>query len=208
MAAGAAVVDVLGAKEYVDSHLPAAVDLPLEQLGESATKLLDPNRATVVYCYDSICDRSSRAAWRLWSLGFREVYDYVASKVDWMGAGLPYEGERAARNLATLADRSVPTCALRDKTRDVAERVGDAPMCVVVDEQGVVLGLVTRAMLEGENAVVDAVMEEGPLTFRPFKTAEEIAKKLDSITHPQVVVTTLDGKLVGCVDVDVIRGAA
>ncbi|MDP9404293.1 MAG: rhodanese-like domain-containing protein [Actinomycetota bacterium] len=32
---------------------------------------------------------SPRAAWRLEHLGFAQVYDYVAGKVDWMAAGLP-----------------------------------------------------------------------------------------------------------------------
>ena len=31
---------------------------------------------------------SSRAAWRLESLGFGDVYDYVDGKLDWMAAGL------------------------------------------------------------------------------------------------------------------------
>ena len=38
---------------------------------------------------------SPRAAWRLESLGFGDVYDYVAGKVDWMAAGLPIEGANA-----------------------------------------------------------------------------------------------------------------
>jgi Mg/Co/Ni transporter MgtE len=122
---------------------------------------------------------------------------------------LPFEGDRAAQpHLATLADKAVLTCGLREKTREVGERVGDAPMCVVVDEQHVVLGVVTREVLNGENAVVDAVMEEAPRTFRPYKTAAEVAKKLDELPHPWVLVTTLDGKLVGSVDPAVIRGAA
>src|SRR6266851_66135 len=39
---------------------------------------------------------SPRAAWRLESLGFGEVYDYVAGKLDWMAAGLRTEGTNAA----------------------------------------------------------------------------------------------------------------
>jgi hypothetical protein len=32
---------------------------------------------------------SPRAAWRLESIGFQHVYDYVAGKADWGGAGRP-----------------------------------------------------------------------------------------------------------------------
>ncbi len=38
---------------------------------------------------------SPRAAWRLESLGFTRVYDYVAGKVDWFAAGFPREGRLA-----------------------------------------------------------------------------------------------------------------
>jgi len=34
---------------------------------------------------------SPRAAWRLESLGFKNVYDYTAGKLDWIGAGLPLD---------------------------------------------------------------------------------------------------------------------
>ena len=36
---------------------------------------------------------SPRAAWRLDSLGFTEVYEYSAGKSDWAAYGLPLEGK-------------------------------------------------------------------------------------------------------------------
>ena len=42
---------------------------------------------------------SPRAAWRLESLGFTKVYDYVPGKTDWLAAGLPREGDEGARRL-------------------------------------------------------------------------------------------------------------
>ena len=38
---------------------------------------------------------SPRAAWRLESLGFTAVYDYVAGKADWFARGLPRAGRLA-----------------------------------------------------------------------------------------------------------------
>ena len=43
---------------------------------------------------------SPRAAWRLESLGFSKVYDYVEGKADWAVAGLPREGDKAGFNRA------------------------------------------------------------------------------------------------------------
>jgi hypothetical protein len=37
---------------------------------------------------------SPRAACRLETLGFGEVYDYVAGNVDWLAHNLPIEGRR------------------------------------------------------------------------------------------------------------------
>jgi hypothetical protein len=39
---------------------------------------------------------SPRAAWRLESIGFTQVYDYAAGKADWGSAGLPLEETRGS----------------------------------------------------------------------------------------------------------------
>lgn len=50
---GAQLVEVLPASEYAKDHLPGAVNLPLRQLEQQATAVLDRHRAVVVYCSDS-----------------------------------------------------------------------------------------------------------------------------------------------------------
>lgn len=50
--AGAQFVEVLGASEYDEEHLPGAVHIPLRRLEERAFDLLDPARPVVVYCWD------------------------------------------------------------------------------------------------------------------------------------------------------------
>ena len=70
---------------------------------------------------------SPRAAWRLESLGFREVYDYAAGEADWFAGGLPREGRDAAIPRAgDVARRDVPTCGLDDRVGEVRERVRSA----------------------------------------------------------------------------------
>ncbi len=51
---GAQLVEVLPREEYADVHLPGAINLPLKQLDAQAAVRLDPNRAVVVYCWDSL----------------------------------------------------------------------------------------------------------------------------------------------------------
>ena len=45
----------------------------------------------MVYCKNTECPASEKAASRLDELGYRSVFDYEAGKVDWKEAGLPVE---------------------------------------------------------------------------------------------------------------------
>ena len=53
MGQGAQIVDVLPAQEYGEDHLPGAINLPLRKIETEATRVLDPSRPVVVYCWDS-----------------------------------------------------------------------------------------------------------------------------------------------------------
>lgn len=204
---GAQLVDVLDPKEFDDSHLPGAINIPAPKLAELATKTLDPSRPTIVYCYDVLCDLSPRAAWRLETLGFTDVYDYVASKMDWLGAGWPFEGARADQpHLAALAE-AVPTCALGDRTADLRDVVGDAAFCVVVDDRRIVLGLVRAEALAVDAPIAD-VLQEAPKTARPHVSTVEMVDELDKSPQPWILVTNLDGTLVGFADPDYVRRVA
>jgi rhodanese-related sulfurtransferase len=206
---GAQIVEVLPRTEYDDAHLPGAIHIPLQDLPDKAASQLDPKRPVVVYCYDSLCDMSPRAAWRLHSLGFSDVYDYVASKVDWIGAGLPFEGERAeGPQLARLADRGVPTCRPEERVGEVRPRLGEWELCLVVNEQQVVLGLVRAEALGMEDdRPVSEVMQESPRTYRPHMTPAELERHLDKTAEPWLLVTNLDGTLVGIVRPDDVRAS-
>ena len=51
---GAQVVEVLPEAEYVEAHLPGAINLPLKQLNAQTVGILDRERAVLVYCWDSL----------------------------------------------------------------------------------------------------------------------------------------------------------
>jgi rhodanese-related sulfurtransferase len=141
---GGQLVEVLPAADYAGDHLPGAISLPLRRLEREATEVLDRDRPVIVYCWESACDLSPRAARRLETLGFTKVYDYVEGKLDWLAAGLPTEGSNAGKPPAVdLADRDVPTCDLDSRLGGVARRVRAAGRgsCVVVTADQVVLGL-------------------------------------------------------------------
>jgi phage shock protein E len=49
---GAQLVDVLSRKEFEDSHLPGAINVPLPELDEMAVESLDREAPVVAYCFD------------------------------------------------------------------------------------------------------------------------------------------------------------
>ncbi|HWO43210.1 MAG TPA: CBS domain-containing protein [Candidatus Eisenbacteria bacterium] len=142
---------------------------------------------------------SPRAAWRLESLGFEEVFDYVAGKQDWLAFGLPVEGALAAeRTIGQVADRSVPTCSLTDSIAEVRQRMGDSSTCVVVNKENVVLGWIRHKPRESDSdTTVEELMEPGPSTFRPNVPVNELADYMRKQDVTETLVTTSDGKLVG-----------
>src|SRR5216117_1923305 len=119
---------------------------------------------------------SPRAAWRLESLGFGEVYEYRGGKLDWMAAGLPTEGTNAKRPRAgDLARTDVPTCRLDERLGDVRDRARGAgwDACVVLNEERVVFGLLRSKELEASPDLrIEEAMRPGPSTFRPFVSIE------------------------------------
>src|SRR2546422_6638220 len=112
---------------------------------------------------------SPRAAWRLESIGFERVYDYVAGKADWGSFGLPLEGTKGAR-AGEHVRIEVPTCRLEERLQDVRRKVSGAgwDTCIVVNEQGVVLGRLGRkALAMEEDVAVEAGMTAGARTGGP-----------------------------------------
>jgi CBS domain-containing protein len=144
---------------------------------------------------------SPRAAWRLETLGFDDVHDYVAGKADWSGNGLPIEGSLASvPRIGDIAERDVPTCGLGDHVGDVREqaRSGGWDLCVVVNERRVVLGILrSRALKAASDSAVEDVMAPGPSTFRPNVTCHEMTHFMEDHDIRGALVTTGDGELMG-----------
>jgi rhodanese-related sulfurtransferase len=81
---------------YASTHLPGAINLPLEWVDEWAPRRIrDRDTEIVVYCASSTCDRAANVAERLVALGYRNITHYAAGKRDWIEAGLPLEGRKA-----------------------------------------------------------------------------------------------------------------
>ena len=146
---------------------------------------------------------SPRAAWRLESLGFTKVFDYVGGKADWFAAGLPREGSLASvPRTGDIARRDDVTCRLNDKTSDVVDKAREAGKnTVIVTTAGaVVLGRIRIDQLgDDSEALAEDVMESGPTTTRADTTLEAINERLQVRKVDSILVATSDGRLVGTV---------
>ncbi len=144
---------------------------------------------------------SPRAAWRLESLGFSEVYDYVAGKLDWMAAGLRTEGTNAAHPRAgDVARKDVPRARLEDRLGDVRDRLshGGWDAVVVTNSERVVFGLLrSKELAKDAELTIEQAMRPAPSTFRPYRAIKEIAEHMTTHMVDNSPITTSDGRLVG-----------
>jgi Mg/Co/Ni transporter MgtE len=145
---------------------------------------------------------SPRAACRLETLGFGDVYDYVPGKVDWLAHNLPAEGEQA--NVVTagrLARADAVTCALDEHAEAIRERIARSPygFALVTAPGDVVLGRVRSSVIDASpaDATAEDLMEPGPSTVRADTPAAALAKRLADRDLKTAVVTTPEGVLIG-----------
>lgn len=138
------------------------------------------------------------------------MYRYQAGKADWLGAGLPREGRESTKpRVGDMARRDVATCRLGEPVNAARERAreGGWMASVVVDDQRVVLGLVDTGSVDGAaTSTVEEMMDPAPLTFRPDVGIDELADTVRKPRAAPVLVTTLDGILIGLLEASSHRG--
>ena len=144
---------------------------------------------------------SPRAAWRLETLGFAQVYDFAVGKAAWAAMGLPMEGTGAGSARAADAVRQgVLTCVMGDAASDVARSLEGSREqdCIVLNAEGIVMGRSrAKALAANPGAPVEEVMEPGPSTVRPNVPLDGLVGRMRLRGTTSTVVSTLDGKLIG-----------
>jgi Mg/Co/Ni transporter MgtE len=102
-----------------------------------------------------------------------------------------------------VLDTTVPTCGLTDRIGDIRERLkGDErEICVVVNQARVVLGVLRKKSLAADvSATAEQVMYDGPSTFRPNQTLEEMLKFMrERNLKGHSLITAPDGRLLGII---------
>lgn len=85
------IIETLAPDDYEEFHIPGARNVPLDDsFPETIRNVVpDPSTPVLVYCLEAECSASAKAAQCMEDMGYRNVYDYEAGKVDWKAAGLP-----------------------------------------------------------------------------------------------------------------------
>ena len=98
------------------------------------------------------------------------------------------------------AQRDVPTCHLTHRLGEARDRARAAGVkaCVVVNAHNIVLGFLSREVLDAALGVeVEAVMEPGPSTIRPNTFVDTALKRLEAQRQDSLLITTPDGQMIG-----------
>lgn len=152
---------------------------------------------------------SPRAACRLEALGFTDVYDYVAGKVDWLAHNLPTEGASAnAPTAGTNLRHDVPTADPDETIAAVRARADASPyrFALVLAGDRTLLGRLRHAVLAGDpDVAAHQVMEPGPSTMRPHKPLADVQSYLRDNQLTYAIVTNPEGHLLGIVHANELK---
>lgn len=77
------ILDVRTGLEYLDGHIPGAINVPNEEIGTDAIPVL-PNKDQLILVYCRSGNRSKQAAAKLVKLGYTNIIEF-GGIIDWPG---------------------------------------------------------------------------------------------------------------------------
>jgi len=96
------VINVLPEEHFDKQHIPGSKNIPVggDDFVDKVKDLVeDTSQPVVVYCADTDCDASPKAAKKLEDAGFTSVYDFEAGTHGWKDAGFELSGKIASAGL-------------------------------------------------------------------------------------------------------------
>jgi len=85
------LIDARTHSGFDDEHLPRAISIPADHMGEHLVREIRKERTIVTYCSSFECESSTLAAQKLEKYGFKKVLEYKGGLKDWKDAGYPTE---------------------------------------------------------------------------------------------------------------------
>lgn len=85
------LIDARVHEGYEKEHLPGAIRIPADRLGEHMLKSYKKDCTIISYCSGWSCESSTIAAQKMDKYGFTNVFDFKGGLEDWKKAGYPTE---------------------------------------------------------------------------------------------------------------------
>jgi Mg/Co/Ni transporter MgtE len=126
----------------------------------------------------------------------------VGGKSEWRELGLPMEGAGPFRYVAGQVLKPVTaTCGPEATAGDIRDLLRSSPVCVVVNEQGVVQGRVRLKDLPAEDDARAAdFMQLGPATVQRREELRGLVQRMQDKGVATILITTPKGELLGMLD--------
>lgn len=100
------ILDVRTAEEYADGHIPDAVNIPNESIGEEDNISQLPNKDQLIFVYCRSGRRSKEASKKLAALGYTNVYEF-GGIIDWAGPTVKEDSEDSKEMKLKIGDAEV-----------------------------------------------------------------------------------------------------
>jgi Mg/Co/Ni transporter MgtE len=111
--------------------------------------------------------------------------------------GMPTEGTLSDATVKSVVQQ-VPVCRLGDNLSNVKSRISsESDLCVVIDQNRIVLGLVDLAIVRDDEGPIEDVMKPAPLTLRPSVLIVEALHYFRHANLAFALVTKSTGELMG-----------
>ena len=100
------ILDVRTSEEYADGHIPDAVNIPNESIGEEDNISQLPNKDQLIFVYCRSGRRSKEASKKLAALGYTNVYEF-GGIIDWAGPTVKEDSEDSKEMKFKIGDSEV-----------------------------------------------------------------------------------------------------
>jgi rhodanese-related sulfurtransferase len=94
----ATVINVLDKEDYRAKHIPGTINIPVSSdsfVRDVENQIDSKGDPVVVYCANTECNASDKAAEKLENAGFKDVRDFAAGVKGWEEARYQLEGAKA-----------------------------------------------------------------------------------------------------------------
>jgi rhodanese-related sulfurtransferase len=85
------LIEVLLPELYKQWHIPGAINIPTDDMKDTAPGKLSKDEEIIVYCRSLTCGASDRAADALENMGYKNVIIFRGGKKEWEEKGFPVQ---------------------------------------------------------------------------------------------------------------------